>query len=101
VRVICDAIKDRNLAEVKAEFKKVLADLILRKRIEIAINAAGDIDQQLLEIEVHDGVATLGGQLHLDAERRQVVAFAEATPGIGKVVDRIKVRNYRSQPSEH
>jgi cytidylate kinase len=101
VRVICDAIKDRNLAEVKAEFKKVLADLILRKRIEIAINAAGDIDQQLLEIEVHDGVATLGGQLHLDAERRQVVAFAEATPGIGKVVDRVKVRNYRSQPNEH
>jgi RimJ/RimL family protein N-acetyltransferase len=39
--------------------------------------------------------------LHLDAERRQVVAFAEATPGIGKVVDRVKVRNYRSQPNEH
>jgi len=101
VRLICDAIKDRNLAEIKAEYKKVLADLVLRKRIEIAINRSGDIDEQLLEIEVRDGVATMSGQLYLDAERRKVLALAEATPGVTQVVDHLKVSNYRSHVSDH
>jgi len=101
VRLICDGIKDRNLAESKAEFKKVLADLILCKRIEIAINAAGDIDQQLLDIEVRDGAAILAGQLHSEAERQRAVALAETTLGVGKITDRITVLNYHSHPREH
>ena len=101
VRVICDAIKDRNLVESKAEYKKVLADLALRKRIEISIHAAGNIDQQLLDIEVNDTNVTLAGQLHSAAERQRVMAIAAGTSGAGKVVDKIKVVNYRSQPSEH
>jgi len=101
VRLICDGIKDRHLAESKAEYKKVLADLILRKQIEIAINAAGDIDQQLLDIEVSKGVASLAGQMHSEAERQRTVALAKAAPGVGKVIDQITVINYHSHPREH
>ena len=101
VRLICDAGKDRNLLENKAESKKVLADLVLRKRVEIAISSAGDIEQQLLEIVVKNGVVSLGGQLHSDSERQRAVAIAEATAGVVKVQDRIRVINYRSNPRDH
>jgi cytidylate kinase len=101
VRLICDAVKDRNLVENKAEYKKVLADLILRKRIEIGLNAAGDIDRQMLEIEVRDGVVILAGQLHAETERQRAVAVAEAMPGVRNVSDQIKVVSYRSHPREH
>ncbi|MCM2264903.1 MAG: cytidylate kinase family protein [Desulfuromonadales bacterium] len=101
VRIICDGIKDRHLAESKLEYKKVLADLILRKRIEIAISSTADIEQYLLEITVLDSVATLGGQLHSEPERQRAVALAEATAGVTKVIDRVQVINYRTTPHEH
>jgi len=101
VRLICDGGKDRNLAESKAVYKKVLADLVLRKRVAIAINSAGNIAQQLLEIAVADGVVTLGGQLHSEAERQRAVELAGATVGVVKVQDRIRVINYRSTPRDH
>jgi cytidylate kinase len=101
VRVIGDAIKDRNLAESKAGFKKVLADLVLRKRIEISILKAGDIDQQLLDIEVSDANVTFSGQLHSAAERQRVMAIAAGTPGVGRLIDRTNLISYRSLPSEH
>jgi len=101
VRLICDAVKDRNLMESKAEYKKVLADLVLRKRVEIAISSAGDIDQQLLEITANNGVVTLGGQMHAETERQRAVGLAEATAGVAKVITQIKVVNYHSTPREH
>jgi len=101
VRLICDAVKDRNLMESKAENKKVLADLVLRKRVEIAISSAGDIDQQLLEIAASNGVVTLGGQMHAETERQRAVGIAEATAGVAKVITQIKIVNYHSTPREH
>lgn len=101
VRLICDGVKDRHLVESKAECKKILADLILRKRIEIAICSVGEIERDLLEISVVDGVATLGGQLHSEPERKQAIALAEKTRGITKVVDQVRVANYRENPREH
>jgi cytidylate kinase len=101
VRMICDGIKDRNLLEVKAKGKQKLADLVMRKRIVIAISSAGDIDQQLLEISVSDSVATLGGQLYSDKELHKVIEIAEATAGITKVLNKARVVSYRSVPSEH
>jgi cytidylate kinase len=101
VKMICDGVKDRNLVEAKAKCKQKLADLVLRKRIEIAISKAGEIDQQLLEIAVSDSVATLGGQIYSEQELQQVLTIAETTAGVSKVHNRVKVVNYRSLPSEH
>jgi len=101
VRLICDGIKDRHLLENKPESKKLLADLVQRKRLEIAICSDQEIDHELLEIAVADGVATLAGQLHSESERQRVLAIAEATLGIVKVHDRIRVINYRSTPRDH
>jgi cytidylate kinase len=101
VRMICDGIKDRNLLEVKANYKKKLADLIIRKRIEIAISSANAIDPQLLEVAVSENEASLGGQLHSEQELQQVVAIVEATAGVSKVHNRVKVVSYHSIPREH
>lgn len=101
VRLICDAVKDRQLTESKAEYKKVLADLLVRKRMEIAIGAERNIEHHLLEIDVKNGTATLSGQLHSEGERQRVLVLAEATAGIRKVVDRIKIVSYRATPRDH
>jgi cytidylate kinase len=101
VRMICDGVKDRHLLESKAECKILLADLVLRKRIEIAICTPGDIEHDLLEISVDGTVVTLGGQLYSEAERQRVIAIAEATKGVTKVIDRTKVVNYRETAREH
>lgn len=101
VRMICDAIKDRNLSESKVENKKVLANLIQRKRIEIAICSAGGIEHDLLHINATDGVVTLSGQMYSDAGHQRVLALAEATAGVKQVVDHVRVLNYREIAREH
>lgn len=101
VRMICDAIKDRNLTESKVENKKVLANLIQRKRIEIAICSAGGIEHDLLQINAADGVVTLSGQMYSDAGHQRVLALAEATAGVKQVVDHVRVLNYREIAREH
>ncbi len=95
VRLICDGIKDRNLADSKSESKKILADLVLRKKLEIAICAAGDIDLELLEIDVEEGAATLSGQLGSEGDRQKVIELARGVDGISDVTTRIKVINYQ------
>lgn len=101
VRLICDGVKDRHLTEIKAGYKKVLADLVLRKRLEIAICSAGDIDHDLLEISVAADVVTLSGQLYSEPVRQRAVALAKETAGVATVVDRVEVINYRNTPREH
>lgn len=101
VKMICDAIKDSNLEEGKAECKKKLSDLILRKRVEIAIIAAGEIETYLLEYGVKNGVITLSGQLHSQREKKQALQLARETEGVVDVIDKIKVVEYRTNPSEH
>jgi cytidylate kinase len=101
VQLICDGIKDANLEDSKPECKKRLSDLILRKKLEIAIISDGAIDSYLLEVSVEESIATLGGQLHSRAEKQRALKLAADLEGIGDVVDDIKVVEYRTTPSEH
>ncbi len=101
VRLICDGIKDRNLLEVKARCKKKLADLVLRKRVEIAISGAGDIEHDLLDIEISEGITTFGGQMYSEAEHKRALKLAETTAGVVKVISNVRVTNYRATAREH
>lgn len=101
VQLICSGIKDRNLAEGKAECKKRLADLILGKKLEVAIVKDGSIDPYLLEITVENGQVHLEGQLHSKAEKRKVLELAASLEGIAGVREKIRVVEYRNTPSEH
>ncbi|MDT8444147.1 MAG: cytidylate kinase family protein [Desulfuromonadales bacterium] len=101
VQLICAGVKDENLVGIKADSKKVLSNLVLRKRVEIATFSAADIDAYLLEISVEDGVATLSGQVHSRAEKTAAEAHARAVKGITAVQNKIGVVEYRTIPAEH
>jgi cytidylate kinase len=101
VQVICDSIKDENLEGVKASGKKLLTDLILRKKVEIAILSSDNIDAYLLEISVEDGIVTLAGQLHSNAEKKAAETQACSVEGVNDLQNDIKVVEYRTNPAEH
>lgn len=101
VQIICDSVKDENLEGIKASSKKILSDLILRKRVEIAILSADDIDAYLLEIDVEDGMIKLSGQVHSNAEKKAAEAQARSVKGIGSLQNNIGVVEYRTNPSDH
>ena len=101
VRVICDSVKDENLESIKASSKMILSDLILRKRVEIAILSADSIDAYLLEIDVEDAVVTLSGQVHSSKEKKAAEAKARSVEGISDLKNNIGVVEYRTNPSDH
>ena len=101
VQVICDSVKDDNLEGIKASSKKILSDLILRKRVEIAILSTDEIDAYLLEIEVENGVITLSGQVHSSEEKKAAESRARTVEGISNVKNNIGVVEYRTNPSDH
>ncbi len=101
VQLICNGVKDQNLEEIKASGKATLADLILRKRIEIAFLSSKDVDPYLLEIEVKDSVVTLSGQVHSAMEKTATEKMARTIEGISDMVSSVKVVEYRTNPVEH
>lgn len=101
VKLICDGVKDKNLCEQKGNSKKILSDLIIRKRAEIAVLSLPDADGHHVTIQVANGVVSLGGHIHSEKDRRKVLAAADGTKGVKRVIDGIKLVEYRSYPNEH
>jgi len=101
VQIICESVKDENLEGVKAISKKLLTDLILRKKVEIAILSSDNIDAYMLEISSEDGIITLSGQLHSNAEKAAAEKQACSVEGVNDLQNNIKVVEYRTNPSEH
>lgn len=101
VEIICSSVKDENLEGIKANSKKILSDLVLRKRVEIGILSADDIDAYLLEITVKNGIVTLSGQVHSREEKAAAETHARSVKGISNVKNNIGVVEYRTNPSDH
>jgi cytidylate kinase len=100
VKLICDGVKDKNLVERKGESKKILTDLILRKKVEIAILSEEAIESYHVEIAASEGVVTLSGHVHDDQELKTVLTLAGKIAGVGKVVNQIKMVKYRTYPTD-
>jgi len=100
VKIISESISDQNLVESKPECKKRLTDLVLRKRVEIAILSASDIDTYLLDINAENGVVTLSGQVHSYAEKKSTIDLAKTVEGVTKLVEDLRVVEFRSIPNE-
>lgn len=101
VKLICDGVKDKNLTEQKGASKKILQDAILRTRVEIAVLSLPEVDGQHVTIEVDAGLVVLGGHIHSEGERREIVAVAKAISGAQQVQDEMKTLDYRTFPREH
>jgi cytidylate kinase len=101
VKLICDGIKDRNLTEQKSISKKLLSDLIIRKKVEIATLSLPNIDGHHVSFTCQEGIVTLGGHLPGEGERRALLAAINNIEGVQKIVDQLKTVEYRSLPREH
>jgi len=101
VELICRGIKDSNLIEEKDNSKRILIDLILRKKAEIAILKLGDIEGEHLLINAKDGTVTLSGQVFSKQEQRAVLSAVKAVEGVTAVNDQLTVTGYHNRPSEH
>jgi cytidylate kinase len=101
VKLICDGIKDKNLTEQKAQSKKLLDDLIVRKQVEIATLSLPGVDGHHVSYLCQDGIVTLGGHLHGEDERRALLAAIGNIHGVKNVVDKVKVVEYRTLTREH
>lgn len=101
VKLLCEGVKDKNLAEKKGAAKNILHNLIVRKRTEIAVHSSADIEAHHLQIAAEDGLLTLSGHLHSEAERKEVLKIVRKVEGVNEVVDRLKIVEYRTTPQEH
>lgn len=101
VKLLCEGVKDKNLAEKKGAAKNTLHDLIVRKRTEIAVLSSAGIEAHHLQIAAEDGLVTLSGHLHSEAERKEVLKIVRKVEGVKEVVDRLKIIEYRTTPQEH
>lgn len=104
VKLICDAIKDRNLSERKEHCKKILQDLIIRKKIETTLFASGTIcglHQYHFHVGVNDGQVTLDGYLHSREDLKTVLDVVADIEGIKGLTNNLELRQFQSNPREH
>ncbi len=101
VQLICEGVADPDLQENKAANKKILKDLILRKRIEIGLLSSEVVEELNVEVFVKNGQATLTGTAHSEDERQEMLRVAAACPDVAEVIDRLRVIKYRNYINEH
>ncbi|PNU21259.1 transport-associated protein [Geothermobacter hydrogeniphilus] len=101
VKMICDGVMDSNLVERKGASKKILSDLILQKKAEIALAADKGIDTLHTELTATEGVITFSGHMHSKEERTKALQIVEAIDGVTEIIDQTKIIQYRNFPDEH
>jgi len=104
VKLICDAIKDRNLSERKEHCKKILQDLIIRKKIETTLFAKGTIcglHQYHFHVGVSNGQVTLDGYLHSREDLKTVLDVVAGIDGIKGLTNNLELRQFQANPREH
>lgn len=101
VQLICEGVVDPDLQENKAANKKILKDLIIRKRIEIGLLSSEVVEELNVEVFVKNGKATLTGTAHSEDERQEMLRAAAACPDVVEVVDRLRVIRYRNYINEN
>lgn len=100
VDLICQGIKEANLAEHRDSCRLKLADLIQCKKIEIAILKSDQVDGYHLQVLVDAGVITLEGHVHSDSERKAIHAILKEQAAGYKMDDQLKVFAYHIDPKE-
>ena len=104
VKLICEGIKDKNLADNKTQGKQVLQDRIIAKRVEIELlsrKVVGGLHRYHFHLQVEKGQVQLSGHLHSETQRADVLAIVKDVEGVKGVTDQLEIRHYRSTPDEH
>ncbi|WP_432823262.1 cytidylate kinase family protein [Trichloromonas sp.] len=104
VKLICDAVKDRNLTQRKDNSKKILQDLIIRKKIETDLFSKGVIaglHQYHFHVAVQGGKVTLDGYVHSQRELQEVLETLDKVEGVKSHTNNLDIRPFQSNPREH
>jgi cytidylate kinase len=104
VKLICDAIKDKNLVERKSAAKRVLQDLIIQKTVEIQLlsnRILEGLHQYHFRLSVENGMVTLQGHVHNKEKHQEVLAVVRQADGVRGIKDELEIRPYRSEPRDH
>ena len=101
VDLICSGVKDRNLVEEKNNSKRILSDLILGKKAEIAVLNLEEVEGEHLSLSAEDGKVTITGHVHSKGEHKEVLNTLDKITEIKAVVDKLQIINYRNDPDEH
>lgn len=101
VDLICAGVKDKNLVEEKSNSKRILCDLILSKKAEIAVLSLEDVEGQHLSLSAEAGKVSVSGHVHSKEEHKSVLRAIETVPEVNAIDDQLQVINYRNEPDEH
>jgi len=99
-KLICEGVKDKNLIEQKGASKAVLSDLILKKRVEVALLSTPREEGHHIVVEVGKGIVTLSGHVPSEGDRRNLLAAARSVKGLENLEDHLKIVEYRNLPKE-
>lgn len=101
VELICSGVNDQNLVEEKSNSKRILSDLILGKKAEIAVLSRNIIEGQYLSITAENGKVTVSGHVHSKEEHKSVIKAIRSVDGAEDVDDQLQEISYRNEPDEH
>lgn len=101
IKLICEGVKDQNLVEQKGVSKAILSDLVIKKKVEVALLSAPREEGHHVLVDVRKGVVTLSGHAPSETDRKSLLAAARSVSGIGGIEDHLKIVQYRNLPREH
>lgn len=101
VEMICAGVKDNNLSKNKNAAKKILTDLILGKKAEIAVLSLNEFDCEHLILKAKGNTVTISGHVHSKEEHKSVLAAVKTVEGVENVDDQLSIIGFRNVPDEH
>ncbi len=101
VELICSGVTDQNLVDEKSNSKRILTDLILGKKAEIAVLKLDDVKGEHLSVSAENNKVTVSGHVHSKDEHKSVINAIEGLDDVKAVDDQLQIINYRNEPDEH
>ena len=101
VEMICSSVSDNNLVEEKGNAKKILSDLILGKKAEIAVLSLNEFDCEHLVINATGNTVTVSGHVHSKEEHKSVLDAVNTVDGVEQVDDHLSIIGFRNVPDDH
>lgn len=100
VELICQGLQENNLRCLDEPSRTRLQDLLLRKRIEIAILKSAEIEGHHLQVNIDGSEIRLEGHIHSEDERRAIQRLIAGLAPKLRVDDRLRVFAYHLNPKE-
>ncbi len=100
VELICSGINDSNLKVEINNTKRILTDLILGKKVEIAVLTMNEFDCEHLMFKTTGNTVTITGQVHSKQEHKSVLSAVKSVKGVEKVDDKLSIVGFRNIPDD-